>query len=436
MWAPWVAPCPIPGNALRGLTVHKRRTKERMDDRTRLRQPLLPTLVAHLEDRYHHLRVLLQQASPLAAGEVFILEDLSYRRSWSPADDKRQRRGGDANVRVRDLTSEKDVNVTTAEELAFWEWAAVEALRHSGIRIEELLELTHLSIRQYRRPNGEVTALLVIAPSKTDRERVIPMSAELFAVIAAIIRRHLPQGRTIPLLPALRPPRARDGASRCRSCSSAQLGTDSRGLSHPPPSGHAARRCGDLAGDHPEFSTAELHPARLPEDLRHRAGQQRAAHPHRRRPARAPEPCKRPAVTSRSSTKTSYAITRHSSTGGASRARPMSTGRPPTPSGPSSRNTSTSARSNSAPAAAPTAPLPARTRLHQMPVLQVDPKMLARLDEIEADLLTRRERAQAEGWLGEIEGIDLTLDFLRQKRDETRRLARIAPVELGMPSTR
>ena len=56
---------------------------------------------------------------------------------------------------------------------------------------KSLCELTHLSIRQYRRPNGEVAALLVIAPPKTDRERVIPMSAELFAVIAAIIRRHL-----------------------------------------------------------------------------------------------------------------------------------------------------------------------------------------------------------------------------------------------------
>jgi hypothetical protein len=30
-------------------------------------------------------------------------------------------------------------------------------------------------------------------------------------------------------------------------------------------------------------------------------------------------------------------------------------------------------------------------------------------------------------------GIDLTLTFLRQKRDPTRRLARIAPVSLGMP---
>jgi len=39
-------------------------------------------------------------------------------------------------------------------------------------------------------PNGEVIALLVISPSKTDREGVIPMLAELFAVITAIIRRH------------------------------------------------------------------------------------------------------------------------------------------------------------------------------------------------------------------------------------------------------
>ena len=52
---------------MRGLTVRKRRTKERIDDRIRRRQPLLPALVAHLEDRYHHLRGFLQQASPLAA---------------------------------------------------------------------------------------------------------------------------------------------------------------------------------------------------------------------------------------------------------------------------------------------------------------------------------------------------------------------------------
>ncbi|MBT2505915.1 recombinase [Streptomyces sp. ISL-98] len=47
--------------------------------------------------------------------------------------------------------------------------------------------------------------------------------------------------------------------------------------------------------------------------------------------------------------------------------------------------------------------------------------MLPRLDEIETDLLARRARAEQEGWLGEIEGIDLTLTFLREKREESQR---------------
>lgn len=57
--------------------------------------------------------------------------------------------------------------------------------------------------------------------------------------------------------------------------------------------------------------------------------------------------------------------------------------------------------------------------------------MLARLDEIEADLLARRERAQAEGWHGEIEGLDLALSFLRNKRAHTQRFTR--RVQLGLP---
>jgi hypothetical protein len=47
--------------------------------------------------------------------------------------------------------------------------------------------------------------------------------------------------------------------------------------------------------------------------------------------------------------------------------------------------------------------------------------MLMRLDEIEGDLVARRQRAEDEGWLGEIEGIDLTLSFLRGKRTHTQR---------------
>jgi hypothetical protein len=40
------------------------------------------------------------------------------------------------------------IHIETDEEAAFWDWACVETLRHSGVRIEELCELTHLSIRQ------------------------------------------------------------------------------------------------------------------------------------------------------------------------------------------------------------------------------------------------------------------------------------------------
>ncbi len=42
-------------------------------------------------------------------------------------------------------------------------------------------------------------------------------------------------------------------------------------------------------------------------------------------------------------------------------------------------------------------------------MLNINPKMLPRLDEIEDDLQARRARAEHEAWLGEVEGIDLAL---------------------------
>ncbi|MFF5034751.1 hypothetical protein [Nocardia salmonicida] len=65
-------------------------------------------------------------------------------------------------------------------------------------------------------------------------------------------------------------------------------------------------------------------------------------------------------------------------------------------------------------------------------MLRVDPKMIMRLTDIEADLVERRERAHVEGWLGEIEGIDLTLTFLRDKRDAVSRLSS-RTISLGTP---
>jgi hypothetical protein len=62
--------------------------------------------------------------------------------------------------------------------------------------------------------------------------------------------------------------------------------------------------------------------------------------------------------------------------------------------------------------------------------------MLPRLDELGADLLARRQRALAEGWQGEVEGLDLTPTFLRSKRDQTRGTAAMGTVSLGMPASR
>jgi hypothetical protein len=55
-------------------------------------------------------------------------------------------------------------------------------------------------------------------------------------------------------------------------------------------------------------------------------------------------------------------------------------------------------------------------------VLRVDPKMFARLEGIETDLVARRARAQAEGWRGEFEGIDLACACLHDKRADVPRL--------------
>jgi hypothetical protein len=89
-----------------------------------------------------------------------------------------------------------------AEEAeAFWSWAVIEVLRLSGLRIEEVLELTHLSIRRYTQPDGQIVPLLQVAPSKMDAERVFPISPELAHVFAQIIQRVRGEHATVPLGP-------------------------------------------------------------------------------------------------------------------------------------------------------------------------------------------------------------------------------------------
>ena len=72
-----------------------------------------------------------------------------------------------------------------------------------GIRIEELTELSHHGLVQYRLPTtGEMVPLLQIAPSKSDAERLLVISPELADVLSAIIRRIRGGDGAVPLVAA------------------------------------------------------------------------------------------------------------------------------------------------------------------------------------------------------------------------------------------
>jgi integrase len=74
------------------------------------------------------------------------------------------------------------------ETEAFWDWAVLELLLQSGLRIEEASELTTLDVLRRRHPDGRTYYLLHVKPSKFARARVIPIGDGLGRVIAEIIR--------------------------------------------------------------------------------------------------------------------------------------------------------------------------------------------------------------------------------------------------------
>lgn len=78
--------------------------------------------------------------------------------------------------------------LAAAELSTFWDWALLELLVLSGLRIEEACELTALDILRRRQNDGRVYYLLHVKPSKFDRARVIPIGDGLGRVLAEIVR--------------------------------------------------------------------------------------------------------------------------------------------------------------------------------------------------------------------------------------------------------
>ncbi|SDD54260.1 tyrosine-type recombinase/integrase [Glycomyces harbinensis] len=428
-WGHWAVPCPIRDADLRWAKVLRKRVKERMDGRTRELQPILPLLVDHVTERWHWHRELLKAASARGRGEEFELHGRTWKRLIS-ARNATWYQSRHAPVRVQNCLTGEIIAITNQENLAFWRWALIETLRLSGVRCEELVELTHLSVRNYRRPNGEVVALLVISPSKTDRERVVPMSAELFHVIAQVIRRHIDQHGTVPvcarydLLEKVWSPElpylfqgGHVGSRRALSATTinrtinkavadlAKTQPKLEGITFSP---HDFRRLfatevvnsglpihiGAKLLGHMNIQTTRGYVAVFDEDVVTHYQQ----FLDRRRELR-PQDEYRDPTTEEWADFQEHFDKRRVELG--SCGRPYGT------------------------------PCAHEHACVRCPMLSIDPKMLPRLDELEDDLLDRRRRAVEEHWRGEIEGIDLTLTFLRSKRHQARRA-----INLGLPTIR
>lgn len=69
-------------------------------------------------------------------------------------------------------------------------------------------------------------------------------------------------------------------------------------------------------------------------------------------------------------------------------------------------------------------------------MLRVDPAQRHRLDEIAANLEERIEEAKSNGWLGEVQGLQVSLEAARTKLAALDRQALAGRVNLGLPVIR
>jgi len=192
-WGPWVAPCPIRDAETSHVKTRNRR-KASMDQRTRTLLPALPALVSTARQQHQDAVRRLAAGRGIRAGTEFALDGDTYLRRGG---------GTTGSACVQDVRTGRLLDLAGEEERAFWSWVIVEVLRLTGIRHEEMLELTHHSFIAYTLPStGEVVPMLQVAPSKLDMERLLLVSPELGEVLTAVIHRVRAGKAAIPLVSA------------------------------------------------------------------------------------------------------------------------------------------------------------------------------------------------------------------------------------------
>jgi integrase len=188
-WAPWAVPCPIRTADTDGQVKERKQVVAAMHQRVRERLPQLPVLVDTAERHRTEQAALLRAAAAVDIGQTFDHAGDCYRRVAKTRTEKGIR-GGTPVVLVENTATGQRTELVRAEDDAFWAWAIIEVLRHTGIRHEEFQEITHLALVSYRLPDtGELIPLLQIVPSKNNEERLLLVSPELASVLATIITR-------------------------------------------------------------------------------------------------------------------------------------------------------------------------------------------------------------------------------------------------------
>jgi integrase len=189
-WARWAVPSPVRRGDTEGFVKARKQVTALMHQRIRERLPQLPVLVESAAGHRVEQHELLDAATAAAVGATFSHTGRVYRRL---AQDP---------LLVQDLATGTRTDLTRAEGEAFWSWAIIETLRHTGVRLEELLEITHLALVSYQLPStGEAVPLLQIVPSKNNEERLLLVSPELASVLATIITRlRHDNGGSVPLV--------------------------------------------------------------------------------------------------------------------------------------------------------------------------------------------------------------------------------------------
>ena len=195
-WGQWAVPCPIRASDIQ-YKKQKSRTKARMDARTRERLPVMPALAAAVDRSTARTPSPAWSAARAAwPGELFTAGGQHLRRAGTHT------------------PSPRDLGRGPRQRQAAATWAARRTTRSGpgppstscatpAIRLEELIELSHHSLVQYRLPtSGELVPLLSVAPSKTDAERLLVIDPELADVLSAVITRARGADGAVPLVPA------------------------------------------------------------------------------------------------------------------------------------------------------------------------------------------------------------------------------------------